>query len=115
MMMEQNETIRKYEMVVIIDAQLNSDDKETVRKEVADAITKAGAKIINSQVWLEKQKFTFEIKKCTEGTYYLINFDGTGDVVKKIESKLTLNERVLRFAIMHNEANAVAEVAAPVA
>ena len=107
--MEQNETIKKYEMVLIVDAQLNNDDKEAVRKEVTDTITKADAKVINSQVWLEKQKFTFDIKKCTEGTYYLINFDGRGDVVEKIQSKLRLNEKILRFAIMHNEAHTIAE------
>ena len=56
------------------------------------------------------------MKKLTEVTYYLINFDGTGDVVETIQSKLNLNERVLRFAIMHNEGVAPVEpVAVPAA
>ena len=72
--MEKNELTRKYELVVIVDAKLTNEMKEAVRKEVTDTINKRGGKVINSQVWLEKHKLTFQIKKCNEGTYYLINF-----------------------------------------
>jgi small subunit ribosomal protein S6 len=98
--MEENEKVKKYEMVVIVDAKLNADEKEDVRKQVSDAITGAGGKVINSQVWFENQKLTFEIKKCTEGTYYLINFDGEGSVSEKIKPILKLNEKILRISIL---------------
>ena len=67
--MEKDEQKRKYELVVIVDAKLTNESKETVRKEVADLVNKHGGKVINSQVWLEKHKFTFEIKKwpCSDG------------------------------------------------
>lgn len=106
--MEQNETIRKYELVVIVDARLTNDDKEEVRKQSSEIIEKSGGKVINSQLWLEKQKFTFEIKKCTEGTYYLINFSGQGEVVEKVRAALKLNEKILRFAVMQVEKKATA-------
>ena len=61
--MEKNELVRKYELVVIVDAKLTNEVKEAVRKEVTDAINKHGGKVINSQVWLEKHKLTFQIKK----------------------------------------------------
>ncbi len=94
--MEKNEQMRKYELVVIVDAKLTGEVKEAVRKEVTDLVNKNGGKVINSQVWLEKHKFTFEIKKCTEGTYYIINFEGGSDVVAKMKPVLRLNEKVLR-------------------
>ncbi len=101
--MEKSESIRKYELVVIVDAKLTDDAKETVRKDVADLISKHGGKVINSQVWLEKHKFTVEIKKCDEGTYYIVNFEGTSDVVEKMKPSLKLNERILRFAFIKIE------------
>lgn len=106
----ENEKTNKYEMVVIVDAALNNDEKESIKSSVADAIAKAGGKVISSDVWLEKQKFTFEIKKCNEGTYYLIKFEGEGSVPEKVKSVLKLNEKILRFATMtqdeHQTANA---------
>ncbi len=63
--MDKNESVTKYELVVIVDAKLTNETKEVVRKEVADTINKHGGKVINSQVWLEKHKLTFLIKKCS--------------------------------------------------
>lgn len=107
--MEKNELTRKYELVVIIDAKLTSDAKETVRKEVTDVINKRGGKVINSQVWLEKHKLTFQIKKCTEGTYYVINFEGKSEIIGKIKPLLKLNEKILRFDFIKLESKAKAE------
>lgn len=101
--MEKNGLIRKYELVVIVDAKLTNEVKEAVRKDVTDAINKHGGKVINSQVWLEKQKFTFQIKKCGEGTYYLVNFEGGNEVIKKMQPGLKLNENILRFIFVKVE------------
>ena len=97
--MENNELIRKYELMMIVDAKLNDEDKNAIFKDATEIITKNDGKVINSQVWLEKQKLTFEINKIKEGTFYLINFDAEGSVNKKIETALKLNERILRFVI----------------
>lgn len=93
------ETLRKYELMIIVDAKLANEERETLRREAAEIVTKAGGKVLNSQVWLEKQKFSFSIKKCAEGTYYLINFEGEGAAIGLIRSNLKLNERILRFAV----------------
>lgn len=97
------EILRKYELVVIVDAKLPNEEKENIRKEAVDAVTKSGGKVINSQVWLEKQRMTFPIKKCNEGTYYLINFEADGSANAGVRSILRINERVLRFAITKAE------------
>lgn len=93
-----NELLTKYELMLIIDANMTNEEKETIFKAAADAVQKSGGKVINGQVWLDKHKFTFEIKKCSEGTYYLINFEGEGSCVDKIQPILKLNEKILRFA-----------------
>lgn len=101
--MENSEQSRKYELVVIVDAKLSGDAKEAVRKNVTDLINKHGGKVINSQVWLEKHRFTFEIKKCHEGSYYIINFEGDGSIVEKMKPTMRLNEKILRFVFIKVE------------
>ncbi len=93
------ETLRKYELMVIVDAKLSTGERETICKEVCEAVTKNGGKVINSQLWLEKQKLAFCIKKCLEGTYFLINFEGEGLTANTLRSSLRLNERILRFVV----------------
>lgn len=107
-----NELSRKYELVMIIDARLSAEEKKNIAKEAADAVSKAEGKVINTQLWLEKHKLAFPIKKCAEGSYYLISFESDGLAVEKIRSGLNLNEKILRFAIMHAEAAPAAKVTA---
>ncbi|MCK5178271.1 MAG: 30S ribosomal protein S6 [Candidatus Omnitrophica bacterium] len=107
--MEKNELTRKYELVVIVDAKSTNEAKEVIRKEVTDVINKCGGKVINSQVWLEKHKLTFQIKKCSEGTYYVINFEGQSDIISKIRPILKLNEKILRFDFIKVEPKGTAE------
>jgi small subunit ribosomal protein S6 len=98
--MKPNSVIRKYELMLIVDAKLTNEEKEVINKEVSDLLQKSGAKMINNQVWNEKHRFTFRIKKCTEGTYYLINFESDTQVANHFRSLLRLNEKILRFGII---------------
>ena len=91
--------MKKYELIIIVDSQNTQEAKDNILKQVIDIVEKSEGKIINSQVWLEKQKFTFRIKKCAEGTYYIVNFEAGGDANSKIKQGLKINERVLRSAI----------------
>jgi len=101
--MIKNRLMSKYELVLIIDARLTNETKESIRKDVADLVVKNGGKVINSQVWLEKHRLTFQIKKCGEGTYYLVNIEGANDTVANVKSVLRLNEKVLRFIFIKVE------------
>jgi len=93
----------KYEMVVVVDATIPQEEKETVVKEVGDAIGKCDGQVINSQIWLEKQKIAFPIKKCWEGTYYTINFESQRSAFGKLKDILKLNEKILRSLIVKPE------------
>ena len=97
--MDKSELNQKYELVIILDAKLNPDEKETLSKDLSSLVTRYGGKVINSRLWIERQRLSFSIKKRQEGSYYLINFEGEGSLVKKIETDLRIHEGVLRFAI----------------
>ncbi len=97
--MENTELLNKYELMVIIDSKLTDGEKEEARKEATEIVTKSGGNVINSKVWLEKHKFTFEINKKTEGLYYAINFESPAATIAKIRTGLKLKENILRFLI----------------
>ncbi|MBF0532351.1 MAG: 30S ribosomal protein S6 [Candidatus Omnitrophica bacterium] len=91
---------RKYELVVVVDAKLTGEEKEAILKDALDLIGKCGGRIINSQIWLEKHKFTFRINKRTEGTYYLVNFECAGAGLPEIRKEMRLKEKILRFLLV---------------
>ena len=95
--------MNKYELVVIVDAALPQEEKADLLKDVGDAIAKYDGKVINNQVWLEKQKFFFHLKKRTEGTYYLVNFESAPSGVTKLRQLMKLNEKILRTLIINVE------------
>ena len=95
--------MNKYELVTIVNGVLPQDEKEAILKEATEVVARNEGKVINSQLWLDKQKFTFVMKRCTHGTYYLINFEVNGSEVEKIKQALKLNEKVLRFLIIKLE------------
>jgi len=92
--------MNKYELVVIVDATLPQEQKESVLKEVGDAIQKCEGKVINSQVWIDKNRMSFRMKKCVEGTYYMINYEGNPLKNAELRRALKLNDRVLRSLIV---------------
>ncbi len=89
--------MNKYELVYIVDAHMANGAKEEIAKQVSDAIVKSNANLINAQVWLERQKMSFPIKKISEGSYYLLNFEGPSAALAKLNALLNINERILRF------------------
>ena|SRR3989338_8802685 len=98
--METIELVRKSELAIILDAKLSQDTRDAIFKDVTNDIQKMGGKIINSQVWLERQKLSFPIKRCTEGAYYIINFEGEGALNEKLRNNLKLNEKIVRYVII---------------
>ncbi|MCB9756789.1 MAG: 30S ribosomal protein S6 [Candidatus Omnitrophica bacterium] len=89
--------MNKYELAVVLDAALPQEEKDSIVKEAADAVVKSGGKLINSQVWIEKHKFSFQMKKSWEGTYYLLNLESPSEAAVSLQKVLRSNERILRF------------------
>lgn len=91
--------MEKYELAVVVDAALPQEQKDSIVKETSEAITKSGGKVINSQVWIDKHKLSFRLKKCWEATYYLFNLESPTSSILPFQKNLAVNERILRFLI----------------
>lgn len=87
-------------MVIVVDAKLSQAEKDGIASQINAVIEKVEGKIVDSNVWLEKQKFTFPMKKALEGTYYLYNLELKGSAVTPLRDTLKLNEKVLRHLIV---------------
>lgn len=96
--------MNKYEFIYIVDAHAPAAAREEIAKQIADTAAKSDVKIINSQVWFEKHRMSFPIKKIWEGTYYLLNLEAKFEAVNKMQGLLRINEQILRFLAIRQEA-----------
>ena len=95
--------MNKYEMVLIVDAHLNSTERDEIVKQAVDIVNRSEGKVINSNLWMEKHRMSFPIKKVFEGTYYLVNFDAKPAAIAKIRQLFRINEKILRYLITRVE------------
>jgi small subunit ribosomal protein S6 len=91
--------MNKYEAMFIFKPDLSEEDKKAIFNQAGDAITKHGGSILSANVWAEKKRLTFPIKKQVEALYYLLSFAAPALSIKDIRHAYKLNENILRALI----------------
>lgn len=98
---------RQYETVFIMNPVLSEEQtKETVSK-FKKVLTDNSCKIIYEDNW-GLRKLQYPIQKKTTGFYYLMQFEGEGNVVSELEIAYKRDERLLRFLTVALDKHAVA-------
>ena len=85
-----------YELVFILNANLNEDDFTRVLGKVNDQITKLGGTVTETNQW-GKRRLAYPIKKQAEGNYVLEKVQIKQTALKELDTNLKLSEDVLRY------------------
>jgi small subunit ribosomal protein S6 len=93
----------KYEAVFITKSGLTDQEKESFLKQATEVITKNEGKVSRKELWLDKQRIAFTIKKQREGSYFLVQFEIPTAVLPKLYQAWKLNESILRFLAIRLE------------
>jgi len=95
--------MKKYEGMFIIKPDLPQEASQNLIDQIGEVITKNSGKLETSDIWTEKKKMFFTIKKYNEGTYYLATFTLPPEAVAKLHQAYKLNEDILRVMITSKE------------
>ena len=93
----------KYELALVLSAKIEDEERAAMVEKVQAMITTAGAAITNVDEWGKKQ-LVYEIQKMKEGYYYFIQFEGETTVPAELEERLRIEETVLRFLCVKQDA-----------
>ena len=93
----------KYELALVLSAKIEDEERAAMVEKVQAMITTAGAAITNVDEW-GKRRFAYEIQKMKEGFYYFIHFEGETTVPAELEERLRIEETVLRFLCVKQDA-----------
>ena len=93
----------KYELALVVNAKIEDEARAEVVEKAKAMITEAGAEITNVDEW-GKKRLAYEIQKMKEGYYYFIQFEGETTVPAELEERLRIEETVLRFLCVKQDA-----------
>lgn len=94
--------MRHYEMMVILDPQVDDRTVGTQLDKFLAIVKKDGGTVDNVDIW-GRRRFTYEIKKHAEGIYAVIDMQATPQTVAELDRQLNLNEQVLRTKVIRPE------------
>jgi len=96
--------MNKYELGVVIRADLDEDVFRAEMERVKGFIDRFGGTIEKIDDW-GRRKLAYPIHKLTEGMYSFITYSSEGNTPKEVESRLRLQENVLRFLTIRRDEN----------
>jgi len=91
--------MRNYEAMCIVKPDLSETANKELFAKIKETIEKNKGKITSADIWSEKRKLFFPIKKHKEGVYYLACFSADAKVIAGISHEYKLNEDILRVLI----------------
>ena len=95
--------MKKYELALVLSAKIEDEERAAMLEKVQAMITTAGATITNIDEWGKKQ-LAYEIQKMKEAYFYFIQFEGEATVPAELEERLRIEESVIRFLCVKQDA-----------
>ena len=90
--------MRAYELMVIIDAELDDEVIDATVKRIADMVGQRGGTIKREDRW-GRRRFAYEINHKLEGYYVLFEFVG-GSELDQLERALRLADETVRHKVV---------------
>jgi len=94
--------MRPYELMVIIDPEVEERTVESSLQKFLNVITTDGGTIEKVDIW-GRRRLAYDIKKKSEGIYAVVNFTATPATAKELDRQLSLNETIMRTKIIRPE------------
>ena len=93
--------MNKYELMFVIDPDLEESAKEAMIETVKDIIAAEG-EVSNTDVW-GIRKLAYPIQKKKEGYYVVMQFDAAPTLPKELDRRLRISENCMRHVIIRKD------------
>ncbi len=87
---------RIYEVVFIIDPEAGDDEVMRLSEAVQKIITGQGGSITKTEV-MGRRQLAYEINHKKDGTYVLLEVEGSGAEIAELERRMRVNDQILRY------------------
>jgi len=94
--------MRRYELMMILRAELPEDRQQSTLERVIRAVAGAGGQIVKVSPW-GRRRLAYEIDHQREGSYHIVVFEAEPEFVRELERSLFISEEVLRHLVTRIE------------
>ena len=91
--------MRKYEIMLILPAEVEEETVGGVIDRIARVLGERGGEVTKADRW-GRRRFAHEIEKRSEGYYVIVECTSDPTVVRELERVLTLADDVVRFKVV---------------
>ncbi len=95
-LVEHPKTVREYETVYILRADVLDEDRKKVTDRMSSIIERLDGTILLQEEW-GKRKLAYKIMKNAYGIYFYLRYLGYNDMVAEIERNLRILEPVIKY------------------
>ena len=92
--------MRAYELMVIIDGDVEDTEAQARVKSITDAITKAGGTVHGKPDWWGRRQYAYPINKKEYGYYAVMNVVAPGGALDELERSLRIADDVVRHKLL---------------
>jgi len=91
---------RAYELMVILDGDLEEPAAQAWMKSITDSIVKAGGQVHGKADWWGKRQFAYPINKKEYGYYTVMNVLAPGGALDELERSFRIADDVVRHKLL---------------
>ena len=92
--------MRAYELMVILEGDLEEPAAQAWVKTISDGITKAGGSIHGKPDWWGKRQYAYPINKKEYGYYVVLNLVASGGALDELERSFRIADDVVRHKLL---------------
>ena len=91
---------RAYELMVIIDGDVDEAAAQNWVKSITDSITKAGGSVHGKPDWWGRRQYAYPINKKTSGYYVVYNVLAEGGALDELERSFRIADDIVRHKLI---------------
>ena len=89
-------TPRQYEVVFIVDPGADDEEVSRLTENHKQIVTDQGGTVTKEESW-GKRPLAYEILHHKDGTFVLLEIEGSGREIAELERRMRVNDRIIRY------------------
>ena len=94
--------MRKYEVMVLIDSEVDERQVPALVDKHLEVITKGGGTVDNIDIW-GRRRLAYDINKKSEAIYAVLQVTAEPAIVSEMDRLMTIDERIVRTKVLRLE------------
>lgn len=94
--------MRKYEVMVLIDSEVDERLVPALVDKHLEVITKGGGSVDNTDIW-GRRRLAYDINKKSEAIYAVLQITAEPAIVSEMDRLMSIDERIVRTKVLRRE------------